>query len=223
MLYTALTKKALKISFDAHKNQVDKSGMPYVYHPFHLAEQMNDELSTCVALLHDVVEDTDITLDDLKSKGFPDAAIEALSLMTHNDDVPYLDYVRAMKDNPIARKVKLADLAHNSDLTRLDKVDDKAIERVNKYKQAILILKRAERQSKIKKVSGKQTICCNIVVPDEYQFCLSCGKRINEFKEAEFDLDLDQTLTSCLWCGKVLVLYGDFCGYCGKRFQNKYE
>ena len=178
MLYTALTKKALKISFDAHKNQVDKSGMPYVYHPFHLAEQMNDELSTCVALLHDVVEDTDITLDDLKSKGFPDAAIEALSLMTHNDDVPYLDYVRAMKDNPIARKVKLADLAHNSDLTRLDKVDDKAIERVNKYKQAILILKRAERQSKIKKVSGKQTICCNIVVPDEYQFCPSCGKRI---------------------------------------------
>ena len=223
MLYTALTKKALKISFDAHKNQVDKSGMPYVYHPFHLAEQMNDELSTCVALLHDVVEDTDITLDDLKSKGFPDAAIEALSLMTHNDDVPYLDYVRAMKDNPIARKVKLADLAHNSDLTRLDKVDDKAIERVNKYKQAILILKRAERQSKIKKVSGKQTICCNIVVPDEYQFCLSCGKRINEFKEAEFDLDLDQTLTSCVCCGKVLVLYGDFCGCCGKRFKNEYE
>ena len=223
MLYTDLTKKALKISFDAHKNQVDKSGMPYVYHPFHLAEQMNDELSTCVALLHDVVEDTDITLDDLKSKGFPDAAIEALSLMTHNDDVPYLDYVRAMKDNPIARKVKLADLAHNSDLTRLDKVDDKAIERVNKYKQAILILKRAERQSKIKKVSGKQTICCNIVVPDEYQFCPSCGKRINEFKEAEFDLDLDQTLTSCVCCGKVLVLYGDFCGCCGKRFKNEYE
>ncbi len=191
MLYTDLTKKALRISFDAHKNQVDKSGMPYVYHPFHLAEQMNDELSTCVALLHDVVEDTDITLDDLKSKGFPDEVIEALVLMTHNDGVPYLDYVRAMKDNPIARKVKLADLAHNSDLTRLDKVDDKAIERINKYKQAVLILERAERQSKIKMVSGKLTNCCNIIVPDEYQFCPSCGKRINEFKEAEFDLDLD--------------------------------
>ena len=117
----------------------------------------------------------------------------------------------------------MADLAHNSDLTRLDKVDDKAIERINKYKQAALILERAERQSKIKKVSGKQTICCNIVVPDEYQFCPSCGKRINEFKEAEFDLDLDQTLTSCVCCGKVLVLYGDFCGCCGKRFKNEYE
>ena len=147
MIYTALTKKALKISFDAHKNQVDKSGMPYVYHPFHLAVQMNDELSTCVALLHDVVEDTDITLDELRNDGFPNEVIEALSLMTHSDDVPYLDYVRVMKDNPIARKVKLADLAHNSDLSRLEIVDDKALERVNKYKQAILILERAEKCS----------------------------------------------------------------------------
>ena len=145
MLYTDLTKKALKISFDAHKNQVDKSGMPYVYHPFHLAEQMDDEISTCVALLHDVVEDTDITLDELRSRGFPNEVTEALSLMTHSDDVPYLDYVRAMKDNPIASKVKLADLAHNSDLTRLDEIDEKAIERVNNYKQAILILQRTEK------------------------------------------------------------------------------
>lgn len=144
MLYTDLTKKALKISFDAHKNQVDKSGMPYVYHPFHLAEQMDDEISTCVALLHDVVEDTAVTLGDLKAAGFPDDVIEALSLMTHGDDVPYMEYIRALKDNPVARKVKLADLAHNSDLTRLDKVDDKAIERANKYRQAMLILKSAE-------------------------------------------------------------------------------
>ena len=144
MIYTALTKKALKISFDAHKNQVDKSGMPYVYHPFHLAEQMDDEYSTCVALLHDVAEDTDITLEDFAGKGFPDEVIEALALMTHSADVPYLDYVRAMKDNVIARKVKLADLAHNSDLTRLDTVDDKALERVKKYKQAMLILEDAE-------------------------------------------------------------------------------
>ena len=94
MIYTPLTKKALKISFKAHKDQVDKSGLPYVYHPFHLAEQMNDENSTCVALLHDVVEDTDISLDDLASDGFPAEVIEALTLMTHNDNVPYMDYVR---------------------------------------------------------------------------------------------------------------------------------
>lgn len=219
MLFTDLTKKALKISFDAHKNQVDKSGMPYVYHPFHLAEQMDDEISTCVALLHDVVEDTDTTLDELRSDGFPDEVIEALSLMTHSDDVPYLDYVRAIKDNPIARKVKLADLAHNSDLSRLEIVDDKALERVNKYKQAILILERAEKRSKIKNVLGKKTNCCNIIVPANYQYSPYCGKEIIDAKKAEFELDLDQTLTSCRTCGKIIVLYGDYCGYCGNSHK----
>ena len=140
MLYTPVTKKALKISFKAHKDQVDKSGMPYVYHPFHLAEQMNDEYSTCVALLHDVVEDTDITLDELTSEGFPAEIIDALALMTHDDKVPYMDYVRKIKTNPIATKVKQADLEHNSDLTRLDNVDDAALERKNKYRQALFIL-----------------------------------------------------------------------------------
>lgn len=139
MIYTDLTKKALKISFDAHKDQVDKSGMPYVYHPFHLAEQMDDEYSTCVALLHDVVEDTDTTLDDL-AKIFPKEVTDAIALMTHDDSVPYLEYVKTIKSNPIASKVKLADLKHNSDLTRLDTVDDKALERVEKYKKAINIL-----------------------------------------------------------------------------------
>ena len=140
MIYTDLTKKALKISFNAHKNQVDKSGMPYVFHPFHLAEQMDDEYSVCVALLHDVVEDTDITVEELITKGFPKEVINAIELMMHSDSVPYLDYVKAIKNNPIARKVKLADLEHNSNLSRLDKIDDKALERVAKYKKAIEIL-----------------------------------------------------------------------------------
>ena len=144
MIYTPLTKKALKISFNAHKDQVDKSGMPYVYHPFHLAEQMNDEYSTCVALLHDVVEDTDISLDDLTSEGFPAEVIDALTLMTHDDKVPYMDYVRKIKTNPIATKVKLADLEHNSDLSRLDLVDDVALERADKYRRAISLLRYGE-------------------------------------------------------------------------------
>ena len=143
MLYTDLTKKALKISFDAHKNQVDKSGMPYVYHPFHLAEQMDDEYSTCVALLHDVVEDTDITLDDLKAQGFPNEVINALSLLTHKKNVPYMDYIKAIKENPIATEVKLADLRHNSDYTRIGKFEslteaDK--KRLDKYDKAIRLL-----------------------------------------------------------------------------------
>ncbi len=140
MLYTPLTKKALLISFNAHKNQTDKSGMPYVYHPFHLAEQMDSEYAVCVALLHDVAEDTDITLDDLRKEGFPNEVIEALSLMTHDDSVPYMEYIRGLRGNPLAVQVKLADLAHNSDLSRLDVVDDAAKERCEKYHRAMELL-----------------------------------------------------------------------------------
>lgn len=141
MIYTPLTKKALQISFEAHKNQTDKSGMPYVYHPFHLAEQMDDENSVCVALLHDVIEDTDITLADLIQAGFPEKVTDALTLMTHDDLTPYMEYIERLSHNPIAAKVKLADLAHNSDLTRLDVVREKDRQRVSKYHKAMERLK----------------------------------------------------------------------------------
>ncbi|MBR5272187.1 MAG: HD domain-containing protein [Clostridia bacterium] len=140
MIYTPNTKKALKLCFEAHKDQLDKSGIPYVFHPFHLAEQMTDEDTTIVALLHDVVEDTDYTFDDLAKMGFSESVIEALSLMTHGDDVPYMEYVAKLKNNPIAKTVKLADLAHNSDVTRLDVVDEKALKRREKYAAAIRLL-----------------------------------------------------------------------------------
>ena len=120
MIYTEMTKKAMMIAFQAHKNQTDKSGMPYIYHPIHLAEQMQDEDTTIVALLHDV--------------------IEAIKLMTHAEGVSYMDYVAQIKTNPIARAVKLADLRHNSDLTRLNEVNEKALARVEKYKKAIALL-----------------------------------------------------------------------------------
>lgn len=140
MIYTPLTKKALKLCFEAHKNQTDKTGLPYVFHPFHLAEQMTDEYTTVTALLHDVVEDTDYTLNDLKEMGYPDEVIQALSLLTHDDGSEYMDYVKRLKNNPIARAVKLADLKHNSDLSRYDTIDNWAIKRTAKYKQAIEIL-----------------------------------------------------------------------------------
>lgn len=140
MLYTPLTKKALKICFEAHKDQTDRTGLPYVFHPFHLAEQMTDEASTVAALLHDVVEDTDITFEDLKRKGFDDSIIDILRLLTHSPETPYMDYVRAIKSNPTAVKVKLADLKHNSDLSRLDTVTDRDLERHKKYKEALELL-----------------------------------------------------------------------------------
>lgn len=140
MLYTQKTKKALKLCFEAHKDQKDKSGMPYVFHPFHLAEQMETEDTTVVALLHDVVEDTAYTLEDLAQMGFGEAVIQALTLLTHEASVDYMDYVRAIKDNPVAKAVKLADLRHNSDITRLDTVDEKALARLEKYRKAMELL-----------------------------------------------------------------------------------
>ena len=138
--YTDLTKKALEICWEAHKNQFDKSGMPYVFHPFHLMEQMETEEEICVALLHDVVEDSEMSFEDLAEAGFPKPVLEALQLMTHNENEPYLDYVRRLKDHPIARKVKLADLKHNSTLERLSYVTDRDLIRYEKYQIAIGIL-----------------------------------------------------------------------------------
>ena len=140
MIYTPLTKKAMKLCFAAHKDQVDKSGMPYVFHPFHLAEQMSDELTTIVALLHDVVEDTPVTLGDLRQMGFPAEAVDAVALMTHAKGVPYLEYVAKLRDDPLARTVKLADLRHNSDLTRLDQIGEADRQRAEKYQKAIALL-----------------------------------------------------------------------------------
>lgn len=140
MIYTEMTKKALCLCFAAHKEQKDKGGMPYVFHPFHLAEQMPDEDTTVTALLHDVVEDTDYTLDDLCKMGFGDRVIAALDLLTHREEVPYMEYVAAIGKNPIARAVKLADLRHNSDLSRLDTVTEQDREQREKYLAALRLL-----------------------------------------------------------------------------------
>lgn len=139
MIYTELTKKAMKLCFEKHKDQTDKCGIPYPFHPFHVAESMDDEASTCVALLHDIIEDTDTTKEDLLSYGFTQEIVDAV-MMTHDKNVPYLDYVRKIKMNPIARKVKISDLKHNSDLSRLDKITEEDLKRVEKYKKALEIL-----------------------------------------------------------------------------------
>ena len=140
MIYTEMTKKAMEISFIAHKDKMDKGGTPYVYHPFHVAEQMKTEDEVIVALLHDVVEDTEMTIEDLRAKGFSEEVLTALRLLTHDKSEPYMDYVARIKGNPLATAVKLADLRHNSDLSRLSVVDDKALDRVNKYAKAIKFL-----------------------------------------------------------------------------------
>ncbi len=140
MIYTEKTKKALKLCFQAHKDQVDKSGIPYAFHPFHLADQMQTEETVIVALLHDVMEDTEISAEMLSKEGFGGPILEALLLLTHQKGVDYMDYVRAIKPNPIAKAVKLADLRHNSDVSRLDVIDEKALKRKERYEEAIAFL-----------------------------------------------------------------------------------
>lgn len=136
MIYTKLTKKAMIIAYNAHIDQKDRSGIPYIFHPLHLAEQMDSEIECIVALLHDVVEDTDITFDDLE-KEFPDSVIDILKLLTHDKQTDYMEYIKNIKNNEIAKKVKIADIRHNSDETRLDELTEKDLKRNGKYKKAL--------------------------------------------------------------------------------------
>ena len=147
MIYTPLTQKAMLLAYDAHHGQLDKGGVPYIFHPIHLAEQMPDELTTIVALLHDAVEDTDLTLDDL-AHDFPPAVIDALRLLTHKPGTSYDDYIRALRDDPIAATVKRADLLHNSDESRLAlcPISDAEKNRLRqKYQKALTLLEGQDR------------------------------------------------------------------------------
>ena len=141
MLYSELINKAIDIAYSAHQGQRDKSGRPYFLHPVIVASQMSNEYETCTALLHDVIEDTNITLEELE-KIFPSEITQAVSILTHKDGIDYLDYIREIKRNPIARKVKLADLNHNMDITRLDNPEqlEGFNKRMKKYELAKQIL-----------------------------------------------------------------------------------
>ncbi|MDU4651933.1 HD domain-containing protein [Sneathia sanguinegens] len=131
---------ALKIATEAHKGQVDKAGVPYINHPLTVASLVDTEEEKIVALLHDTIEDTNITEQDLIDYGFPNEIVEAVKLLTHNKNVPYMDYVAKIKDNELARKVKIADLTHNSDLSRLKEITEKDKKRYEKYQKALLYL-----------------------------------------------------------------------------------
>ena len=117
MIYTKMTILAMKTAYNAHLGQLDYNDVPYIFHPYHLAEQMDDEMSCTVALLHDVVEDTSLTFADLEQI-FPKQVVEIVMLLTHDEKVDYFDYIRKIKTNAIATKVKLADIEHNSNEDR---------------------------------------------------------------------------------------------------------
>ena len=131
---------ALAIAKKAHAGQVDKAGIDYIQHPLYVANQVKTEQEKSVALLHDVIEDSDVTADDLLASGLSNEVVTAVQTLTKKKGQSYQDYLEKVKSNNLARVVKLADLKHNSDLSRLKTVSNTDYERVKKYKNAIRYL-----------------------------------------------------------------------------------
>jgi len=134
------SEKAYKIAKKAHLGQVDKAGEDYIKHPEKVASFVKTDEEKAVAYLHDVIEDTELTLENLYEYDFSKEVIEAVDIITKKRGEDYQSYLNSVKKNKLARAVKLADLRHNSNLTRLTKVTEKDIERKEKYQKAINFL-----------------------------------------------------------------------------------
>ena len=137
MIYTEMTKKAMKLAYAVHDGQFDKGGVPYIFHPIAVAEAMQTEDETVVALLHDTIEDCGITKEYLMAAGFSREVADAVYAMSKRDGETYDEYIARVKANPIAKKIKISDLNHNMDLSRLSTVTDQAKMRIEKYKKAL--------------------------------------------------------------------------------------
>ena len=124
---------AMALATEAHKGQYDKSGVSYILHPLRIMHRMHTETEQIVGVLHDVVEDTPITLEELKEKGYSQEIIDALDHLTKREGENYGDFITRCRKNPIALKVKIADLEDNMDIRRLDRVLDRDLERLNRY------------------------------------------------------------------------------------------
>lgn len=128
---------ALSIATKAHRGQFDKAGIDYIEHPIFVASQVDSEEEKAVALLHDVIEDSSVTAEELLNAGLPETVVTAVQILSKKKGQDYQTYLKTVKSNPLARAVKLADLKHNSDLLRLETITDKDLERLEKYKKAI--------------------------------------------------------------------------------------
>ncbi|MGG1513895.1 GTP pyrophosphokinase [Paenibacillus oryzisoli] len=137
----SLLTKAILLAAKAHDSQVDKGGQPYILHPIRLASRAKAEEDAIVAVLHDVVEDSEITLFDLQKEGFSPSVINALDCLTRRADESYEDFIQRIKLNPLATRVKLLDLEDNSDVNRIPNPTKQDYERIDKYKKAIAALR----------------------------------------------------------------------------------
>jgi len=138
-----LLEKAIEIAVHAHSGQKQKDGSPYILHPLRVMGRVHTDEERMAAVLHDVVEDSAVTLDDLRAAGFSESVLETVRLLTHEEGISYEDYVRRLKPDPMARRIKLADLEENSDIRRLSGIEEKDLERLRRYHRAWQILQPA--------------------------------------------------------------------------------
>ena len=136
MNYNELYDKALQIAIRAHKGQKDKAGHDYILHPIRVSERCDDPRAKIVALLHDTIEDTDVTAVYLREEGFTEEIVEAVLAVTRREGEEYDDYVRRAAQNELGRMVKRADLEDNMDIRRLPELTDRDVERLRKYLRA---------------------------------------------------------------------------------------
>jgi len=136
-----LLERAIRIALNSHAGQVDKAGRPYILHPLRLMNRMDTDQEKIVAVLHDALEDADLTSADLRAEGFSDEIVSSLELLTRTPEMAYDEYIKRIKPNPLARRIKIADLEDNLDASRLIEVDDRSKERLNKYLRSLRELK----------------------------------------------------------------------------------
>lgn len=136
---------AIALAVKAHRGQVDRVGQPYVLHPLRVMFQLEHEVDRIVAVLHDVVEDTEVTMDDLRQAGYGEEIIAALDGVTRRDDESYEEFVERSLAHPVSRRVKLADLNDNMDIRRLtEPLDESDFDRLKRYLRAWNRLKDAQ-------------------------------------------------------------------------------
>ncbi|MBZ0167764.1 MAG: GTP pyrophosphokinase [Candidatus Omnitrophica bacterium] len=132
--------RAIEIAVEAHKDQTRRNGSPYILHPLRVMVSMQNELQQMVAVLHDVVEDSPWTIEQLRAEGFSEAVLDAVAALTKSADDDYQEYLQRVRSNPVARAVKLADLRDNMNVPELPEVTDSDRQRLEKYRAAFILL-----------------------------------------------------------------------------------
>lgn len=202
-----LREKATQIAIEAHKGQVDKGGYSYILHPLRVEAKCNSPEEKIVALLHDTVEDGGIAAEYLLMLGFSQNIVNAVLAVSRRAREDYFDFIQRCKANPIARVVKIHDLEDNMDITRLNELTEKDVERLKKYHKAYSILKMGMMENElINKIAGKYNIdCCRLLkVCDEVQ----CNDRFTtqELREcSSLGIPVLTAMCKCINCDKEAV------------------